>query len=145
MAAIRACYKHEWSNSHFVYNLGETSTCASHCISCAAACTKSPLSFGRGCGQVHIDTCQYCQLVPDIVRTLEHFLNSIEGKDVLPLLQIQMLRYDIHDAHQRVNNFMAHTIRCCVLMILTNSTERSAQALHTLQSQVLARLVLKYT
>ena len=109
-----------------MYNLGETSTCASHCISCATACTKSPLFFGRGCGKVHNDTCEYCQLVPDVVRSLEHFLNSIEGKAELPLLQIQMLRYDIHDAHQRVKNFMAHTIRCCVLVILTNNTERSA-------------------
>ena len=48
--------------------MGQTSNIASHCIQCAVACSKKPSLFGRGCGQAHTDTCDFCQLVPDIVR-----------------------------------------------------------------------------
>ena len=58
----------KYFKNHFSYNLGETSNVASHCIQCAVACGKKPAWFGRGCGQAHTDTCEFCQLVPDIVR-----------------------------------------------------------------------------
>ena len=56
------------NDNNFSYNLGQTSNIASHCIQCAVACSKKPSLFGRGCGQAHTDTCDFCQLVPDIVR-----------------------------------------------------------------------------
>ena len=83
----------KYYKSHYSYNLGKTSLVASHCIECAVACSKKPSLFGRGCGQKHTEVCEYCQLVPNIVRVLERYLNWIEEEQLLPLLKIQVPKF----------------------------------------------------
>ena len=39
-------------------------------IACASSSPKQPNLFGKGCGKSHTEICDWCQLIPDVVRIL---------------------------------------------------------------------------
>ena len=50
-------------------------------------------------------------LIPEISRRLEGLLNKVEERKLLKPLKINILRYEVRDAHKKVIEFMQHTIR----------------------------------
>ena len=105
----------KYFKGHYAYDLGETSPCISHCMACLTATLepKESVTFGSGCGKRHTEICEFCEMVPNIVRSLEHFLNIIEAGDYEDFgpLKIQMMRFDVQFAHKSIVEYMGHTIR----------------------------------
>ena len=69
------------------------------------------LGFGDRPDHKHVDTCQYCELIPEVARCLEGTLNQIEESELLTPQKINVMRFEVQDSLKKIFDLMSHTIR----------------------------------
>ena len=108
LSAVRIAQK--YYKSHYIYNLSKHNVVASHCLQHSCSDPEDS-DFQTSCHEDHEGDCDWCKLIPDIMRVLEFMLPYFLEHKIIEEDKYQEFLYDIQEAHQKIFNYKGFILR----------------------------------
>ena len=95
---------------HYVFNLQQDSTVASHCINFALSdpCEKA---FQNACLQDHWETCDNCELLPNVITIMRAILEELISSNHIAERDFEEKLFEMETSHRKITEFIHHLIR----------------------------------
>ena len=111
LESIDSCF--QYHKSSYVFNIERHSNVKSHCLNFLCSDPKNP-QFATSCAEdenesIHGDSCDFCNMVPDICQTLMGLCEQLEEASVDDM-KIEEWKHDINDCERAIykwRNFIA--------------------------------------